>query len=442
MRALIRLALPTSAMFFGIMAMGLVDMLFVGRLGAAALGGMGLGNSIFSWVMTVGIGLLFGLDFPIAHAVGAGDRPRAFRAFVQGMHLSALIAIPAAALVVLIALSLGQFGLNPEVIPFARSYMLVSTLGFFPIFLFNSAKAYLQAQNIAIPTFIVLVIANLLNFFMNAGFLEGRFGFPNLGYNGLAISTLIGRYIMAGMLMGYLFFRERGRGLPFNFSVDRGILREIVKLGVPASAQMLLEVGVFSLSTVLAARFVATDLAAHQIVLAVASALFMVPLGIGSAAASLVGQAVGACDYALARRTGYSALALGLGFALFSSVSVIVFSDQVLGIYTTNPAVIHAAKMILFIAALFQISDGAQVIASGALRGIGNTMFAAVANGIGHWLIGLPLGLILGFTFSMGITGIWIGLATGLTAVAVALVIFWVKHSATVGTKSADPLRV
>ena len=414
--------------------MGLVDMLFVGKLGPAALGGLGLGNSIFSWIMTIGIGLIFGLDFPASSAIGSGNRPRAFQVFIHGLYLSLGISVPAAAITVGIALVLDRFGLNPEVVPFARSFMIMTAVSYLPIFLFNSAKSYLQAQSIAVPTFVVLVVANLLNFLLNSAFIEGRYGFPNLGYNGLAVSTVTGRFAMAAMLVGYVFWREFRVGEVLRrsgiYRIDRVLFREILRLGLPASAQMLLEVGVFSLSTALAARFVATDLAAHQVVLNTASLLFMVPLGIGSAAGSLVGQAVGAHDFRLARRIGNSALVLGFGFAVVSSTMLILFAEPALGIYTTDPAVIEAAKRILFVAALFQISDGAQVIATGALRGLGDTLVAAVANGVGHWLIGLPVGLFLGFSQGYGLTGIWVGLAAGLTAVASALVFFWVRVTA------------
>lgn len=428
MKQLLKLALPTSAMFLGIMLMGLVDLLFVGKLGAAPLGGLGLGNSIFSWIMTIGIGMLFGLDYPIAHAIGAGNRDRAFRIFAQGIHLSYLLAIPTTLLVIGIALLLDRFGLNPEVIPYARTYMIMTAVSYFPIFLFNAAKSYLQAQSIALPTFAVLIFANLLNFFLCAAFIEGRFGFPNYGFEGLPYATVISRFVMAALLVGYVLYLEFKARFKMSFRFDKDLFRLVLGLGLPSSAQMLLEVGVFSLATALAAKFSATQLAAHQIVLNTASVLFMVPLGIGSAAGSLVGQAIGANELHAARKTGSSALLLGFLFALCSSSLLIVFAEPALGIYSTDSAVIEAAKQILFIAALFQISDGVQVIATGALRGLGNTVIAAVANGIGHWLVGLPVGLVLGFTLGMGIFGIWVGLATGLTVVAVVTGWAWFRE--------------
>jgi MATE family multidrug resistance protein len=424
-------------MYLGLMLMGLVDLLFVGRLGAVALGGMGLGNSIFSWVMTIGIGMIFGLDYPTSFAIGAGNRPKAFRVFVQGLHLSWMLALPAIVLTVGIALLLDRFGLNPEVVPFARRYLLWTAVSFLPIFVFNSARSYLQAQSVATPTFVVLIVANILNVVLNAGFMEGRFGFPNLGFDGLAVATVIGRFAMAFALCGYLLHREFRSARQFSVeerqslhrdgsgAISRPLLGEVVRLGTPSAAQMLLEVGVFSLATALAAKFAAVDLAAHQVVLNTASLLFMIPLGVSSATGSLVGQAIGAGDRAGGRKIGNSALWLGLIFALCSSSLLILFADAALGVYTRDLAVLESAKRLLFVAALFQISDGAQVIATGALRGLGNTVAAAVSNGIGHWLVGLPLGLVLGFSMGLGVYGIWIGLATGLTVVAALLLWVW-----------------
>lgn len=429
MKSLLKLALPTSGMFLGLMLMGFVDLLFVGKLGAAPLGGLGLGNSIFSWVMTIGLGLIFGLDYPTSHAIGAGDHRKAFRIFAQGLHLAYLMTIPAVILVLMMGGMLGRFGLNPEAVPFARTYLMMTAVSFLPIFLFNAGKSYLQAQGIALPTFLVLVVANLLNIFLCAALIEGRFGFPNYGFEGLPYATVISRFFMGFTLVAYVFWRELKIGEKLRLKFDPVILREIMKLGVPASLHMLLEVGVFSLATALAAKFTAVDLAAHQIVLNTASILFMVPLGIGSAAGSLVGRARGAGDAELMRKTGNSALWLGLGFAGVASTLLILFSDVALGIYTHDQGVIEAAKKILFIAALFQVSDGVQVIAAGALRGMGNTVWAAIANGVGHWIVGLPLGLLLAFSYAFGIAGIWTGLATGLTFVAVVLAMIWRRES-------------
>jgi MATE family multidrug resistance protein len=441
MKALLKLALPTSAMYFGLMLMGLVDMLFVGRLGAVSLGGLGLGNSIFSWVMTVGIGMIFGLDYPTSTAIGAGDRPRAFRVFIQGLHLSWMLSIPAIAAVVGIAAVLDRFGLNPEVVPLAKRFLVLTSVSLLPIFVFNSARSYLQAQSVAVPTFVILVVANVLNALLDAALIEGRFGFPRLEFDGACWATVTSRFLMAIALAGYVFWREFRSAKAFSsgersrlregggVGVSAPILRGILRLGLPSSAQMLLEVGVFSLATALAAKFPAVDLAAHQVVLNTASLLFMVPLGVSSATGSLVGQSIGAGDGPGARRIGNSALVLGVLFALFGSSLLILFADAALGVYSSDPAVIEVAKRILFVAALFQLSDGVQVIATGALRGLGNTLSAAIANGIGHWVVGLPIGLFLGFHAGKGVQGIWIGLATGLTVVAASLYWEWTRRS-------------
>jgi MATE family multidrug resistance protein len=425
MKTLLKLALPTAALFLGQMLMGFVDLLFVGKLGAAALGGLGLGNSVFSWVMTIGIGLLFGLDFPTSHAFGAGDRRRAFRTFSQGLYLSVFLSVVAIVIVALISFFLPRFGLNAEAVPYAQLYIVTTAISYFPIFFYNAGRSYLQAQSIAVPTFVILVLANLLNLFLCAALIEGRFGFNAYGFKGVCYATVISRFFMAFALLAYVFRREaRVRGV-FDFSFDRLILKSVLRLGTPASAHMLLEVGVFSLATALAAKFTADQLAAHQIVLNTASLLFMIPMGIGAACAALVGQSIGANDPVRAKGYGNMGLALGLGFAVIASSTLILFADRALGIYTNDPSVIAISKGILFIAALFQISDGLQVIAAGALRGLGNTTWGAIWNGIGHWGVGLPLSLLLAFHYGWAVEGIWVGLAVGLTVVAVPLVWIW-----------------
>ncbi|NBV89614.1 MAG: hypothetical protein EBR88_08910 [Betaproteobacteria bacterium] len=196
-------------------------------------------------------------------------------------------------------------------------------------------------------------------------------------------------------------------------------------MGWPSAVQMSLEVGVFALSTGLAARFAAIDLAAHQLVLNTASVTFMVPLGISSAAAVLVGQAKGRGDAAEARRVGWRCLQIGVGFMALSCVTLLALPGPILGLYTNDPAVIGVGSSILFIAALFQLSDGAQVTGTGILRGLGDTRSSLVMNLIGHWLLGLPLGVLMGFVWGWGLRGIWIGLSIGLTAVALSLVWRW-----------------
>jgi MATE family multidrug resistance protein len=188
---------------------------------------------------------------------------------------------------------------------------------------------------------------------------------------------------------------------------------------------MSFEVGVFAAATALASRLSAQELAAHQVVLNTASMTFMVPLGISSATAVLVGQALGRNRMRQAARMGWKGLAYGIGFMAISSVSLLVFRHQILGVYTRDARVMEVGGQILLIAALFQLSDGAQTVATGALRGLGDTRTPMIVNLVGHWGIGLPVGIFLAFYRGWGLQGIWTGLSLGLTAVAVSLMWVW-----------------
>jgi MATE family multidrug resistance protein len=205
-------------------------------------------------------------------------------------------------------------------------------------------------------------------------------------------------------------------------------MNKLWKLGFASSLQMLFEVGVFALSTNIAAHLTTQALAAHQIVLNIATFTFMVPMGLGSATAVLVGQSMGREDFDEARRVGWKGLAIGIGYMTLASLAILVFADPLLGFFTIDPTVAGLGKQIILIAALFQISDGIQTVGTGALRGLANTRTPMIANLVGHWLIGLPVGLVLAFGFHWGLQGLWTGLSVGLTVVAVWLMACWIRH--------------
>lgn len=432
LKDLLKLSAPVILMYLGLILMGFVDLLVVGRLNADAVGAVGLGSSLFSWAMCIGIGLITGMDFPVSHAFGAQKRNEAYINFVQGFHLSWMAGIPLTLLVIGVAFCLPLFGVSQNVLELTQRYILITAPSMLFVTSFNALKTYLQAQSIAVPTFIILVLGNLLNLWLDIGLVFGKLGLPQMGFDGAAFATLISRFFLVFALALVIYLRDlktdqffRSIGLPLH----KKILMPILKLGTPASLQMALEVGVFSLATTLAAKFDSDRLAAHQIVLNAASMTFMVPLGLSSAAAALVGNAMGAQNKFLAKRLGNLALACGFIFMSISALTMLSFPQVILGFYTDQPNVITAAKTILLIAALFQISDGIQVVGTGILRGIGETKITAIANLIGHWIVGLPLAIYLGFYTDLKLQGLWIGLSTGLTIVAMVLGYEWRRRS-------------
>jgi MATE family multidrug resistance protein len=261
----------------------------------------------------------------------------------------------------------------------------------------------------------------------------GKLGFPALGVNGSAISTLVARIFMAAAMLGFAWRYERKRRHPlFRHWAGPQLakLRELARLGVPAAGQILLEVGAWSLATLSAGWLTPVALATHQIALNYASLTYMVPLGISAAAAVSVGHAVGAGDGAKARRAGWLALGLGTSFMLLAGVVFLVAPGPLIALYTRDPQVMAVGPSLLGLAAAFQIFDGIQTVSTGALRGLGETRVPMLAHLVGYWVLGLPLGLSLCFLLHWGIYGLWIGLLLALFIIAATLLSRWQRDSA------------
>jgi MATE family multidrug resistance protein len=273
-----------------------------------------------------------------------------------------------------------------------------------------------------------LVSANLVNAFGNWVLIWGHFGVPALGINGSAWATVGARVYMAAFL-GVAIAREhrkRGRGhtrIPFVFEAAR--VRRLLALGLPAASQVTLEVGVFAAVSALAGTLDPVSLGAHQIALNIAALSFMVPLGLSSAAAVRVGHAVGAGDRHRAVQAGWTAFAVGALITGVVGLSFIVAPMPMLRAFTNDPQLLSIGVRLLAIAAAFQLFDGTQAVATGVLRGVGDTRTPMVMNVIGHWVLGFPVGWALCFRYGWGVIGLWVGLSIGLTFVAVVLTLAW-----------------
>ena len=414
------------------MSMGLVDTLMVGPLGPAAIGATGMGSGVFTAIVIFGMGLMLGLDALVSRAMGAG-RPDEC---VRWLHQGVVLAICAAPFVMLLTwgafVTIDAWGINPQIGALARPYLRVAALGALPLLLYAAFRRYLQGIHVVRPIMFALVSANLVNAGANAVLIFGRFGAPALGVTGSAWATVIARVYMAAFLYVAIRREHRRQGagrrrVPFVF--DPGRMRRLVALGAPAASQITLEVGVFALATALAAKLDAVSSASHQIALNIVSLVFMVPLGLASAGAVRVGHAVGARDIRRARRAGSTALALGgvvmavLGLVLF------LFPAPMLRAFTTDARVLDIGTRLLMIAAAFQLFDGTQAVATGVLRGLGDTRTPMVMNVIGHWFLGLPVGYALCFRFGWGVTGLWVGLSIGLVFCAIVLTATWFRRS-------------
>jgi multidrug resistance protein, MATE family len=427
LRQLVRLALPLALAQAGHAAMGTVDTAVVGRAGAVQLAGVGLGNGLFFAISFMGIGLLMGADPLISQAVGAGDPVRARRIYWQAVYAafaaSAALAIP---------LLLVPLGIPPEVARSATRFLHFRIPGLLPMLLFFAARAYLQAVGHARWLLWVVILANVLNLGGDLLFVFGGAELPAwtgplrcvppLGAAGAALVTTTATAFEFGVL-AMVITRVRLPGGPHRglHAPLAGDLKSIARVGIPIGLHYTAEVGSFALAGFLAGLFGAPSLAAHQIALTYGSLTFTFAAGIGNAGSVRVGYAVGAGDSRAARRAGLLAFGAGAVFMGCMALLFLLFPRGLVAVMTDAPDIARLAVPLLMVTAVFQVSDGIQGVGAGVLRGAGDSRFTFVANLVGHWLIGLPVALLLGFTARWGVLGIWWGLAAGLSAVAVAL---------------------
>jgi MATE family multidrug resistance protein len=335
--------------------------------------------------------------------------------------------------VLLLALTLPLLravGTNPRVMELLVPYLHAMLWGVPPLLFYSAFRRYLQAMNIVKPITFAVISANLLNFAGNWLFMYGNWGAPRLGLEGSGFSTSISRVYIALVLLIAVLRHQRkvGQALPpanLSWRPHFPIIRRLLALGFPSAMQIFVEGAVFGAVTVMASRFDEVSLAAHSIAVNVVSITFMVPLGISSAAAVRVGQAVGRKDPPGIAISGWTALLLGAGFMSTAGLALAIVPRWIARLYTPEVAVIGASAALLRIAALFEIFDGLQVVATGALRGLGDTRTPALAHFAGYWIVGMPVAWFLCFTYGWGVTGIWVGLTSALILIGLLLLAAW-----------------
>jgi MATE family multidrug resistance protein len=430
LRALVALAGPVVLAEIGWMSMGIVDTLMVSPLGPQAIGAVGLGSSLFLAIGILGMGVLFGLDTLVSQAYGARRVDECHRWLFHGIALAGLLTPPLMLTVWIASRMLASFGLHPQVQPLVTSYLAVLDLGLLPLLLYAAFRRYLQGMSVVQPVMFALISANIVNAVFNWLLIFGHLGLPALGTNGSALATTMARVYMVttlGVAIVWTNHRRRSGLWQVSRRIEIARLRRLFAIGAPAAGQVTLEIGVFSAATAFAGKLEPMSLAAHQIALNLAALTFMVPLGVQSSGAVLVGQAIGRRDPQGASRAGW--LAIGLISVFMLTVGAIFFTvpARLIGLFTTDTRVIAIGVSLLSVAAVFQLFDGLQGVATGILRGVGNTRTPMWSNFVGHWLIGLPVGWSLCFVSGWGVVGLWIGLSLGLILVAITLVGVWIK---------------
>jgi MATE family multidrug resistance protein len=422
--ALLRLAGPLVLIQVGTMLMGVVDTMMVGRLSAAALAAAALANLYFFSFGMFGMGVLFALDPIVAQGLGARDELAVRRGLQRGLVLATVVAVPVSLALLTVKPVLEFVGQPAEIVPAAAGYVYRTLLSVWPFYVFVVLRQTLQAHHRTGAIMFTIVASNLLNAGLNYTWIYGELGFPAMGLLGSAWATTVSRWFMAVLLLvlGWPHLSPYLRRLAPNL-LDPAALGRMLRLGAPIGAQMLLESSAFGVVALLMGWLGVTQVAAHQVVLNFASLTFMVPLGVASAAAVIVGHAVGRGDAGGVRRSTVAALAVGAGFMAVMAVLLIGAPELLSRAYTSDPGVLALAVLLMPIAGVFQVFDGLQVVSIGLLRGLGDTRVPMIVNVVGFWCIGVPVSLTLGFVLGYGAVGLWWGLVAGLVIVATFLIV-------------------
>ena len=427
---MLRLAVPVVLSDLGWMLMGIVDTMMVGRITpgtATAIGAVSIGSIFFYTVAMFGGGVMLGLDTLVSHAHGAKRRDECYRSLLNALYLI----VPLAPILMCIVWSgvplLRVFRYQPALLAEIARFMHALVWSLPPLLVYSTLRRYLQATSRVGPVVFALVTANLVNVIGNWILIYGHLGAPALGTAGSAWSTVAARSYMAAILGGYVLFQDWPWQISFRPDLAR--ISQLLRLGLPAAGQITFEIGVFATAGALIGKLGEVPLAAHQIAIQTISATYMVPLGISSAAAVRVGQALGRGDPRAAARAGWTAMVLGAAFMSGCSVALLAMPRAIGRVFTTDATVVEAAVALLAMAATFQLFDGLQTCAMGALRGAGDTHTAMLCHLIAYWTVGLPAGYVLCFHFALGALGMWAGLSAAVILVGIVLLWVWWRRA-------------
>lgn len=407
--------------------MSFIDTVMIGRLGPASLAGMALGATVFSLALVTCMALVMSVSPLAAQAVGGGRPEEAAKATRHGLVLALVLAVPVALLVANAAPLLRIAGQEASIVATAESYLRAVAWAFPGAFAVVALRGFLEGHGDTRPIMYVAVLGVMLNAGTNYLLIFGKAGLPALGLAGAGYATSF-TYLCMALALGLLISRRFPQLHVFTGwkTPDPKLYRELLSVGWPIALTLGFEVGLFSAASLVMGLFGEAPLAGHQIAIQMSSLTFMVPLGVGIAAGIRVGQAAGRKDLPAVRLAGWTGMAVAAAFMTLTAAVYLLAPRAIVALFVVlddpvNAAVVGYATSFLLFAGLFQVFDGVQVAAAGALRGLKDTKMPMFITLLAYWLIGLPIGLLCAFTFDMGPRGMWLGLICALVVAAVLL---------------------
>ncbi len=429
----IKLALPIIIGELAQMALHIIDTAMVGAISYKQLAAAALVVNAMNIPFVLGIGMTISVSQMVSMAHGRRDGQLVSHYLYNGFILCAITAIIISLFLVFGKNILMHLGQDPEVVKLALPFMELMGFSIIPMLLFMTLKQFTDGLEYTKTAMLLSLIGMPINIFLNWLLIYGNLGFPRLELVGAGWATLITRtliFIILGLvILKHSTFRKYIAVSSRQWKLRKKTLKELLHIGVPSSLQIGMEAGAFAVSGIIIGTIGAVAQAAHQIALSCASFTFMVSMGLAQAGSIRVSNAFGRSDWPKIAVIGKSTLVVALLYGSFCAIAFAVFRHQLPMFFNDNGEVLQMAGLLLLFAAVFQISDSTQAIGAGLLRGIKDVKFPTILIAIAYWVIGLPLGYVLGFTFNMGASGIWLGLITGLTLASVFLISRFLKMS-------------
>ncbi|MEZ4853878.1 MATE family efflux transporter [Flavobacterium sp.] len=431
----LRLAYPIILGMLGHTIVSIVDNVMVGKLGPTELAAVSLGNSFVFIAMSLGIGFSTAITPLVAEADGKQSVAAGRSAFHHGLYLCTILGVILFGIIYFSKPLIAYMGQPEHVVTLAKPYLDIVAFSLIPLIMFQAYKQFADGMSETKYSMWATILGNITNVVLNYLLIYGIWIFPELGIVGAAIGTIASRFVMLGFMHYMMNQREKFHPFFKGFSlqeIKREVNIKIIRLGSPSAMQMFFEVALFTGAIWLSGRLGTTSQAANQVALSLASFTFMFAMGLSVAAMIRVGNQKGLGDFKKLRLVAFSIFLLATLLEIAFALIFFLFHKQLPTIfvnlndlvnYSENLEVITISAQLLLVAAIFQISDGLQVVVLGALRGLQDVKVPMYITFVAYWVIGFPISIYLGIFTSLGATGIWIGLLAGLTAAAVFLFI-------------------
>lgn len=400
---ILNIALPIMLGNLGFILIGVGDVIVAGRHSTETLASVSIANAIINCIVMIGIGIISSLSAILSNYRGAGKD--AERYFYPALKFTTIASIIISFAVMAFIPIIDKLGFEPHLAQLVKDYFWIISFSIFGAYLHCMSKEYLQAFEIVVFPNVLTVICIFVNLILNIIFAFGYGPIPEMGTKGLALSTLITRYLMGGILFWYCFHKTN-----IQHYKDKEFYKDLLKVGTPSSLAVVIEFIGFNATTVILGKISGIYAAAQNIVCTLTTVSFMIPFAISNATAVKVGFANGAKYYKSLKTYAFTGITMAVAFMACSAIVVGTFPKFLVSLFTKDQELINVCIPIVFALCFFQVFDGLQVALAGIFRGLKQTGIVMISNFIGYWLVSIPLGCLLAFKYNMDLLGFWYGL--------------------------------